>query len=120
MRLAGVRPLLSALLALALSLALPTPAPAEKAATGTARGGVASESRLASTAALAILRAGGTAADAAVTAALVAGVVSPSSSGLGGGGFALVWQARERSATILDFRETADFGPALHRTGIAA
>jgi gamma-glutamyltranspeptidase / glutathione hydrolase len=109
MRLAALRLLVS--VALFGSLVAAAPAPADKpSARRPAREGVASESRLVSQAALATLRAGGTAADAAVTAALVAGVVSPTSSGLGGGGFALVWQAHEGTATILDFRETA---PAL-------
>lgn len=76
------------------------------------RGGTAcaSEHRLATEACLAQLQAGGNAVDAAVTAALVAGVVSPSSSGLGGGGFALAWNAKQQRMTVLDFRETAPKG----------
>jgi gamma-glutamyltranspeptidase/glutathione hydrolase len=35
------------------------------------------------------------------------GVVAPDCSGIGGGGFALIWNARTRRATVLDFRETA-------------
>jgi gamma-glutamyltranspeptidase/glutathione hydrolase len=79
-----------------------------------ARAGAATESRHASEAAVAVLRRGGSAVDAAVTAALVAGVVAPSSSGLGGGGFALVYRASDQSVTVLDFRETA---PAVMDTG---
>jgi gamma-glutamyltranspeptidase/glutathione hydrolase len=71
------------------------------------RAGVASESRLCSETALSVLRAGGTAADAVIAASLVAGVVSPSSSGLGGGGFALYYRASDKSSTVLDFRESA-------------
>jgi len=37
----------------------------------------------------------------------VAGVASPSSSGIGGGGFALVWSAKDKKVTALDFREVA-------------
>ncbi|HEY3497484.1 MAG TPA: gamma-glutamyltransferase [Polyangiaceae bacterium] len=107
MRLGGLR-LLAVATGLVSSLLAAAPAPGnDKARAKAGKEGVATESLLASRAALATLRGGGTAADAAVTAALVAGVVSPSSSGLGGGGFALVWQARESAATILDFRETA-------------
>ena len=107
MRLGGAR-LFALALGLVSSLLAAAPAPiGERGRSKAGREGVATESLLASRAALATLRAGGTAADAAVTAALVAGVVSPSSSGLGGGGFALVWQATEASATVLDFRETA-------------
>jgi gamma-glutamyltranspeptidase/glutathione hydrolase len=68
---------------------------------------VVAENPTAAEAALAVLEAGGNAADAAVTAALVAGVAQPVSSGLGGGGFALVWDASSRSVTTLDFREVA-------------
>src|SRR5690606_28455375 len=49
----------------------------------------------------------GNAVDAAVVAALVAGVAGPSSSGIGGGGFVNYWDAKERRSTILDFREVA-------------
>jgi gamma-glutamyltranspeptidase / glutathione hydrolase len=74
-----------------------------------ARGGaaVATENATASREALSILRRGGTAVDAAVTAALVAGVTSPSSSGLGGGGFALAYDAKTKRTRALDFRERA-------------
>ena len=68
---------------------------------------VATENDEAARAAMRQMRAGGNAVDAAITAALVAGVASPSSSGLGGGGFALVWTAQYRALTVLDFRETA-------------
>jgi len=72
-----------------------------------AHGAVAAEHRLASEAGVEILEAGGNAVDAAVAALLAAGVVNPSSSGLGGGGFMLIYLARERSGRVIDFRETA-------------
>src|SRR5438128_1598379 len=68
---------------------------------------VATESELATREAMAQLKAGGNAVDAAVAAAFVAGVTSPTSSGIGGGGFAVVWLAAEKRAIVLDFRETA-------------
>jgi gamma-glutamyltranspeptidase/glutathione hydrolase len=84
---------------------------------------VATENDAASRAALAILDEGGNAIDAAVTAALVAGVASPSSSGLGGGGFALVFDAKSGEVSSLDFRETAPAGldtAAFERRPLAA
>ncbi len=62
---------------------------------------------LATDAAMEILRAGGTAADAAISAQLVLNLVEPQSSGLGGGGFLLYHDAREQRLRAYDGRETA-------------
>lgn len=54
-----------------------------------------------------VLRAGGTAADAMVAAQAMLGLVEPQSSGLGGGGFLLYYEAKTGLLTTLDGRETA-------------
>jgi gamma-glutamyltranspeptidase/glutathione hydrolase len=56
-----------------------------------------------------ILRAGGNAADAAIAAAFVLGVVEPQSSGIGGGGFLLHYERARRSLSSWDGRETAPY-----------
>ena len=71
------------------------------------RGAIATAHPLASAAGAEVLRAGGNAVDAAVAAALALSVVQNESSGLGGGGFALVWLAKDRRLVALDFREVA-------------
>ena len=71
------------------------------------RAAVASDHPAASAAGVQALRAGGTAADAACAVALALGVANPHASGIGGGGFALVYRARDRSVHALDFREQA-------------
>ena len=68
---------------------------------------VATESPNATREAGRVLASGGNAIDAVVTAALVAGFANPSSSGIGGGGFAMVWSARDKKPYVLDFREVA-------------
>ena len=73
------------------------------------RGAVAAANPLAAEAGASVMRRGGNAVDAAVAAAFVLGVVEPESSGLGGGGFALVYVAREKKVHVVDFREV---GPA--------
>ena len=71
------------------------------------RGLVVSANQLASKAGANTLKRGGNAIDAAITTAHVLGVASPAFSGLGGGGFALIWLAREEKAVFVDFREKA-------------
>jgi len=61
----------------------------------------------ASSAALDILKSGGSAVDALVTAQAVLAVVEPQSSGLAGGGFLLHWDAQRQRLEVLDGRETA-------------
>ncbi len=68
---------------------------------------VAADHPLASEAGAEVLAAGGNAADAAAATMLALGVVSPASSGLGGGGFALYYRASDHSLHYLDFRERA-------------
>jgi len=70
-------------------------------------GMVATDSRLASQAGARVLAAGGSAADAACATTLALGVVNPFASGLGGGGFALIYSAKTGKVDVLDFRETA-------------
>jgi gamma-glutamyltranspeptidase/glutathione hydrolase len=71
---------------------------------------VASDHPLASNAGLEVLREGGNAADAAAATMLALGVVNPQSSGMGGGGFALYYDAESGELTFLDFRERAPGG----------
>lgn len=71
---------------------------------------VATANPHASLAALGILRAGGSAADAAIAAQWVLGLVEPQSSGLGGGTLLLHHDAATMRTIALDGRETAPAG----------
>ncbi|MEW6267716.1 MAG: gamma-glutamyltransferase [Thermodesulfobacteriota bacterium] len=73
---------------------------------------VASDSPLAADAGLEVLASGGSAVDAAIATALAVCVVHPSSCGIGGGGFMVIWDRARREALALDYREQA---PALAR-----
>jgi gamma-glutamyltransferase 1 (EC:2.3.2.2). Threonine peptidase. MEROPS family T03 len=62
-----------------------------------------------------ILNAGGNAIDAAVAAAATLGVTDPFSCGIGGGGFMLIWSAKDKRVIALDHREVA---PASFHPGV--
>jgi gamma-glutamyltranspeptidase/glutathione hydrolase len=80
--------------------------PIPRRAVAHARAAVATSRPLATRAAAEVLRDGGSAADAAVAAALMLAIAEPGNSGLGGGGFALVHEPGGRDLS-LDFRERA-------------
>lgn len=71
------------------------------------QGAVAADADLATRVGIQILEAGGTAADAAIATAFALGVVHPHASGIGGGGFALVYDRAADEVTVIDFRERA-------------
>ena len=62
---------------------------------------------LATQTAINIMKKGGSAIDAAIAAQMVLNLVEPQSSGIGGGGFLLYWEACTRKLTTLDGREKA-------------
>ena len=68
---------------------------------------VATAHPLASKVGFEILEKGGTAADAAIAVQLVLNVVEPQSSGIGGGAFALYWNADKQKLHSYDAREIA-------------
>jgi gamma-glutamyltranspeptidase/glutathione hydrolase len=61
-------------------------------------------------AAIEMLEKGGHAVDAAIAAHAVLGLVEPQSSGIGGGGFMLIYEHATRELTFHDGRETAPAG----------
>ena len=70
-------------------------------------GMVVTGDKLASYAALKVLENGGNAIDAAVTAGFVMAVTMPRAGNIGGGGFMLIYSAKEGRVVSIDYRERA-------------
>jgi gamma-glutamyltranspeptidase/glutathione hydrolase len=99
--------LLAAVLVAAPAAAHQAPAPTKQPTAIGVGGGAATVDPQATQAAIDVLRHGGNAVDAAVSAAGVLGVVEPYSCGIGGGGFMTVYSARDGTVHTIDSRETA-------------
>ena len=70
-------------------------------------GAVASDSEVCSNIGADVMRDNGTAIDAAIATLICLGLIHPHSSGIGGGGYMLLYKRSTKTATYLDFRETA-------------
>jgi gamma-glutamyltranspeptidase/glutathione hydrolase len=131
---AAVLPLLALLQSCASAPPPPTTAPAASPTTAPAtaprRAMVVAANPHAAQAGLEVLRAGGSAADAAVAVQAVLGLVEPQSSGLGGGAFITYYDVNTHRVRSYNGRETAPAGatvdmflgddrqPLAHFTGV--
>ncbi|MDH3314677.1 MAG: gamma-glutamyltransferase [Gammaproteobacteria bacterium] len=108
----GARGILYAVAAAITTVALLGPAitaAGDKASLGIpgVRGGVVTTSEpAAARAGRAILEAGGNAIDAAAAVAFALNVVEPQSSGIGGGGFMIIYLAKQKQTVVVDSRES--------------
>jgi len=68
---------------------------------------IAADHPAASEAGLEVHRAGGNVVDVAAAVGFALSVVRPEASGIGGGGFMVVWDAKKRQAVAIDYRERA-------------
>jgi len=96
---------LKSLCVIALVIALP--AQAQVTETVAKKHMIAAANPHAAQAGLEMMRAGGSAVDAAIATQMVLGLVEPESSGIGGGAFMLVYDAKAKRTTSFDGREMA-------------
>ena len=104
-----ILPVLAVLSLTSVAVAAPAQAaPPALGPTATGYGGaVATVDPTATAVGLDVLRRGGNAVDAALAAAATLGVTEPFSAGIGGGGFFVHYDARKRTVSTIDGRESA-------------
>jgi gamma-glutamyltranspeptidase/glutathione hydrolase len=109
MRLLNTSSLKTLCAAALVAAALPATAPAIAQVTETVAKHhmIAAANPHAAQAGLDMMRAGGSAVDAAIAAQMVLGLVEPESSGIGGGAFMLVYNPKTKRTTSFDGREMA-------------
>src|SRR5687767_11135210 len=107
-----IRLLATLLLGLALASCTTTPAQEVAAPAAESQIFVVAANPLAVEAGMAVLRRGGSAADAAVAVQAMLSLVEPQSSGLGGGAFLTWFDGTTGEVTVYDGRETAPAGAA--------
>ena len=81
--------------------------PPEKRDVLAKNGVVAAAHPLAAQAGVEVLKKGGNAFDAAIATSFMLNVVEPNTSGMGGGGFAIVYTAKDKKTYFIDYREMA-------------
>src|SRR5579859_6610145 len=95
------------LICAAALIATTLPAGAQVTETAAKHHMIAAANPHAAEAGLDMMRAGGSAVDAAIATQMVLGLVEPESSGIGGGAFMLVYNPRTKQTTSFDGREMA-------------
>lgn len=70
-------------------------------------GVVAAAHPLASKIGVEVLKSGGNAFDAAIATSFAISIAEPNASGIGGGGWAIVYDAKQKKSFVVDFREVA-------------
>src|SRR5690606_36171309 len=99
--------MMKSLLASLLMLLLAVPAAAAETEAVYESIAIAADHPAASQAGLEVHRAGGNVVDVAAAVGFALSVVRPESSGLGGGGFMVIWDADEQRAIAIVYRERA-------------
>jgi gamma-glutamyltranspeptidase/glutathione hydrolase len=102
-----MKPITGCLKALCVTALLVTSAQAQVTETIAKKHMIAAANPHAAQAGLEMMRAGGSAVDAAIATQLVLGLVEPESSGIGGGAFMLVYNPKTGQTTSFDGREMA-------------